>query len=250
MGEAPAEDLDLPVPEPSPPLSASGGPLTPWMADSATWRGRGPPPTTFSLFQIPQGSPVLVYASYPRDVCEAELRKRQIAFHRAADLAGVRAPVLLDGPLHGVTFHSRAPHTELDCRLVLALDDFATTLAAHDIVGANVFSSYRSPNENGCTNKYAGEQHCAALAADVGLFEKKDRSVLSVDKDFHGKIGLLTCKATAGPKPATPAAKELWELACGAAGRQFQVILTPNWNEQHRNHFHLELTTHDWVLVR
>ena len=34
------------------------------------------------------------------------------------------------------------------------------------------------------------------------------------------------------------------------AGRQFQVILTPNWNAEHRNHFHLELTTHDWVLVR
>lgn len=251
-GEAPAEDLDVPMPEPAAPLSAasSDGPLTPWMPPSAAWRGRGPPPTSYSLFQLPQGSPVLAYATLTRDACEAELGKRKIAFHRAADLPGVRAPVELDGPLHGVTYHSRAPHTELDCRLVLALDDFSVSLAAHDVVGANVFSSYRTPKENGCTNKYAGEQHCAALAADIGIFEKKDRSLLHVEKDFHGRIGLLTCKPNVGPKPPTPQAKELWDLACGAAGRQFQVILTPNWNEQHKNHFHLELTTHEWVLIR
>jgi len=249
-GAASAEDLDVPMPEPAPPLDADGGPLTPWLADSATWRGRGPPPTNYSLFEIPQGSPVLAYAALTRDGCEAELGKRKIAFRRVDELAGVRAPVHLDGPLHGVTVHSRAAHTELDCRLVLALDDFSVTLAEHDIVGANVFSSYRTPKENGCTNKYAGEQHCAALAADVGIFEKKDKTTLNIEKDFHGKIGNLTCKGNAGPKPVSPKATELWDLVCSAAGRQFQVILTPNWNEQHKNHFHLELTTHDWVLIR
>lgn len=251
-GDTPSEDLDVPMPEPSPPLARpdTDAGLTPWMAPSAAWRGRGPPPTNYSLFEIPQGSPVLAYAALTRDACEAELGKRKVAFHRAADLPGVRAPVLLDGPLHGVTYHSSAPHKELDCRLVLALDDFSIALAAHDVVGANVFSSYRTPKENGCTNKYAGEQHCAALAADIGIFEKKDRTTLHVEKDFHGKIGLLTCKPNVGPRPPSDHAKELWELACSAAGRQFQVILTPNWNEQHRNHFHLELTTHDWVLIR
>jgi len=38
--------------------------------------------------------------------------------------------------------------------------------------------------------------------------------------------------------------------SCGAAGENFLVVLTPNWNAEHRNHLHLELTTHDWVLVR
>jgi hypothetical protein len=249
-GAASAEDLDVPAPEPAVPLSSATGPLTPFMPASAAWRGRGPPPSSYSIFGIPEGSKVLVYGAMTRDTCEAELKKRSIAFERVDSLEGVRAPVHLTGPLHGVTFHSRAPHTELDCRLVLALDDFSVALAAHDVIGANVFSSYRTPKENGCTNKYAGEQHCAAMAADIGVFEKKDKSTLNVEKDFHGKIGTLTCKNNTGPKPATDAAKELWELACDAAGRQFQVILTPNWNEQHKNHFHLELTTHDWVLIR
>ncbi|MBX3232072.1 MAG: extensin family protein [Labilithrix sp.] len=245
-----AEDLDLPIPEPAPPLATSSGPLTPWIAESATWKRRGPPPTTYSLFSLPEGSSVLVYATMTRDACEAELDKRKIAFRRAADLPGVRAPVQLDGPLHGVTYRSRAPHTEIDCRLVLALDDFSVALAARDVIGAQVYSSYRSPSENGCTDKYAGEQHCAALAVDIGQFDKRDKTKLVVEKDFHGRIGSLTCKSGVGPKPVTPAATELWDLVCGAAGRQFSVILTPNWNQQHKNHFHLELTTHDWVLVR
>lgn len=252
-GESPVEDLDVPTPEPAPPLTAKtdgDGGLVPWMPPKTPWRGRGPPPSNYSLYELPTNTPLLTYAGFTRDACEAELTKRKITFHRSPDLESVRAPVLLDGPLHGVTFHSKATHLELDCRLVLALDDFSITLAAHDIVGANVYSSYRSPKENGCTNKYAGEQHCAALAADIGIFEKKDKSILHVEKDFHGKIGNLTCKPNVGPKPETPKSKELWELVCGAAGRQFQVILTPNWNEQHKNHFHLELTTHEWVLIR
>lgn len=243
-------ELELPVPEPAPPLQSSGGPLTPFLADSAGWKRRGPPPTTYSLYSVPEGSSVLVYGVMTRDACEAELSKRKIAFKRADDIPGVKAPVFLEGPLHGVTYKSGAPRKEIDCRLVLSLDDFSVALAAKDIVGAQVFSSYRTPKENGCTNKYAGEQHCAALAIDIGVFEKKDKTKLNVEKDFHGRIGSLTCKSGVGPNPVTPAATDLWELVCGSAGRQFSVILTPNWNEQHKNHFHLELTTHDWILVR
>ena len=54
---------------------------------------------------------------------------------------------------------------------------------------------------------------------------------------------MLTCATSPPPN-------ELWDIACHAAGRNFQVILTPNWNREHRNHFHLELTTHEWMLVR
>lgn len=57
-----------------------------------------------------------------------------------------------------------------------------------------------------------------------------------------GKLGTLTC--------ADPARNELWSIACEAAGREFQVVLTPNWNADHRDHLHVELTVHDWVLAR
>jgi hypothetical protein len=85
---------------------------------------------------------------------------------------------------------------------------------------------------------------------DVAAFKRRDGTVLNVERDFHGRIGTLTCRGGTHPAPETPAADELWELACGAAGRTFLVVLTPNWNREHRNHLHLELTTHEWVLVR
>jgi hypothetical protein len=246
---APAESLDLAMPV---------GPLVPYMPSSATWTGKGPPPTAFSIFAVPARSPVSDYARLDRDACEAELGKRQIAFTRAEDTPGVRAPVRVTGPLHGVGVHSPLPPAQraksradlVDCRLVLSLDDFAATLAPRGIVEMIHMSAFRTRAEGGCTPKYDGEQHCAALAVDVSLFKRSDGTTLNVDRDFHGKIGTLTCQNGAHPDPETPAAKELWEIACAAAGKTFSVILTPNWNAQHKNHLHLELHPHEWVLVR
>jgi hypothetical protein len=138
----------------------------------------------------------------------------------------------------------------VDCRLALALDDFAAAIADRGIVEVLTLSAYRSRAESGCTRKYDGEQHCAALAVDVGSFKQRDGTVLNVERDFHGRIGTLACRNDEHPTPETPVAKELWEIACEAAGKNFLVVLTPNWNSEHRNHMHLELTTHDWVLVR
>lgn len=251
------DDLDVP---PAAPLAtpSDGGLLVPWVAPQPSWRRHGAPPNAYSLFQIPAGSKVLVYGGMTREACESEAKKRGLPFTPVDDAEGVRAPVRLGGPLHGVSFHSTLPPKLrgkdageiMDCRLVLALDDFGAYLTKHDIVDVQVISAYRTPKENGCTNKYAGEQHCAALAADVAQFKKSDGTVLNVEHDYHGKIGAITCQNGArGPRPVTPAASELWEIACDAAGHYFQIVLTPNWNRQHKNHFHLELTTHDFVLV-
>jgi hypothetical protein len=237
----------------------SSGPsaLVPFLADP-TWTGKGPPPTDYSIFAVPQNSPAPGYASLDRDGCEAELQSRHVDFARAEDTPGVRAPVRLKGPLHGVTIHSALPPAArsrsradlVDCRLALSLDDFAAAIEKRGIVEVRTLSAYRTRAEYGCTYKYDGEQHCAALAVDVGSFKRRDGTILNVERDFHGRIGTLTCRSDAHPAPETPAAKELWEIACDAAGKNFLVVLTPNWNTEHKNHMHLELTTHDWVLVR
>jgi hypothetical protein len=238
--------------------SASGpSTLVPYQADSA-WAGHGPPPTAYSIFAVPEASPAPGYASLDRDTCEAELLSRHVDFARAEDTPGVRAPVRLKGLLHGVSIHSALPaamrprsRAELiDCRLALSLDDFAAAIAERGITEVVTLSAYRTRAEFGCTYKYDGEQHCAALAVDVGSFKRRNGTVLDVERDFHGRIGMLTCRGAAHPAPETPAASELWDIACTAAGKNFLVVLTPNWNAEHRNHLHLELTTHDWVLVR
>ena len=172
---------------------------------------------------------------------------------------GVLAPVRLTGPLHGVTFRTGLPKAQratspweiVDCRLALALDDFAVQLAAHDVAQVIHFSVYRPPVVSWPAGKLAS-RHPGALAIDAGSFVKKDGTTLEVERDFHGHIGAVTCGAGAGPDKVTPQATELRRILCdAAAARLFNVVLTPDYNRPHHNHFHLEVTAGArWFVVR
>lgn len=207
---------------------------------------------------VRKDAPALRYARLDRASCEAELARRTIPFVRAGATPGVRSPVRLAGALHGVTIHSgiaekkrkKAAFEIFDCRLVLALDDFTELLARHDVVEVVHMSAYRSKKQNGCTSKVAN-QHCGALAVDIGTFVKRDGTRLVVDRDYQGKIGGATCSADAPPRPRTPAGEELRSFVCESARRVlFNVILTPSFNAAHHDHFHVEVTPGaSWLLV-
>ncbi len=208
--------------------------------------------------QNPSQTPASRYGSLDRGSCENELHRRQIAFSMVGSARGVLAPVRLSGALHGVTYHSALPASQrasspyeiLDCRLVLALDDFSAILAKHDIVEVIHFSVYRPPNAHFAAAQ--GRQHDGALAIDAGWFKRRDGSVLQVERDFHGHIGASTCGPGTGPNPVTAEAAVLRSIVCEAAGAHlFNVELTPDYNWQHRNHFHLEVTANArWSFVR
>jgi hypothetical protein len=213
-----------------------------------------------SRFQNPDDAPdtpAVRYAALSPDACVAELGKRGIPY--APETArGVLAPVRLTGPLHGVTFRTdlrddqraTTPWEIADCRLVLALDDFAQILAKHDIVEVIHYSMYRVPPKSWPDDKIGG-QHNGALALDAGRFLRKDGTRLDVLKDFHGKIGDKTCGDGARPHPATADAKELRAILCETVDAHlFNVVLTPDFNRPHRNHFHLEVMAGvQWFLV-
>lgn len=220
----------------------------------------GPAPVGPPAAAPPGGPTFARYGRMDRATCEAELARRAIPAIRGEETPGVLAPIRLRGPLSGVSIHSGLPakqrdrsHLEIfDCRLVLALDDFAALIASRGVVEMIHMSSYRPQSENGCTPRHIGEQHCAALAVDVGYFKRSDGVVLNVEKDFHGRIGQETCGGVAAPNPPSPAANELWNFLCEATRRTlFAVILTPNYNAEHRNHFHLEITPgSDWMMIK
>jgi hypothetical protein len=201
-------------------------------------------------------TPAVRYAQLSQADCEAELANRKIDFVRETG-AAVLAPVRLAGPLHGVVFRSDArdkdratsPYEIADCRLVLALDDFAEILARHDVVEVRHYSMYRPPRS--WPEGKLGARHDGALAIDAGRFIDKSGAVLDVDRDFHGAIDAPTCGEHAAPKPATAAALALRALLCEAVEhRLFNVVLTPNYNRPHKNHFHLEVTAGvAWFLV-
>ncbi|MEO8549777.1 MAG: hypothetical protein ABI678_07380 [Kofleriaceae bacterium] len=205
----------------------------------------------------PEATPAARYGAMSAEDCETELGNRHIGFTKET-ARGVLAPVRLTGTLHGVEFRTDAndtrrsdsPYEIADCRLVLAMDDFAAILAPHDIVQVRHYSMYRPPPKSWADDKLGG-QHNGALALDAGRFTKKDGSVLDVVKDFHGKIGAPTCGDGAGPHPVTDNAKELRDILCTTvAAHLFNVVLTPNFNRPHRNHFHLEVMANvKWFLV-
>lgn len=200
------------------------------------------------------------YAALDRASCEAELGKRHIAFERVAEARGVLAPVRLHGPVGGVDYHSMLPPSQrrsavieiVDCRLVLALDDFARILAKYDVVEVVHYSFYRPPRGR---RPLAGpaKRHPGGLAIDAARFVTKDGRTLDVLKDFKGRIGAKTCGTNAAaPSAKTENAATLRRIVCEAAEAQlFNVLLTPDYNWQHRNHFHLEVTAGArWQFVR
>jgi len=207
------------------------------------------------------GAPVATkYASLDRGTCEAELGKRHIAFDRVGEARGVIAPLRLKGAIAGVEFRSMLPAAQrktspyeiYDCRLVLALDDWARVLARHDVVEVVHYSVYRPPPAKAVLNG-PGRRHSGALAIDAAIFKMRDGTTISVEKDFHGRIGSKPCGAGAAASTGLPAsAVTLRKIVCEAADAQlFNVMLTPDYNWPHRNHFHLEVTAGArWVLVR
>jgi hypothetical protein len=214
-------------------------------------------PSRFSTPANAAGMPAVRYGALSPGDCQAELETRGIAFETAT-ARGVVAPVRLKGPLHGVAFKTDLPPSQdetteyqiADCRLVLALDDFAQILAAHGVVEVRHYSMYRPPPKSWPDDK-PGTRHNGALAIDAAKFTTKDGATLVVDKDFHGHIDAKTCGDGAAPHPATEQALELRKILCEAVDAHlFNVVLTPNYNRDHHNHFHLEVTSGvKWFLV-
>jgi hypothetical protein len=218
-----------------------------------------------SRFEAPSDaddSPAVRYGRMSQTECEAELNKRSIKFHRET-AKGVAAPVRLDGALHGVEFRTdqsdaqraESPWEIADCRLILAMDDFSAMLEQHGVVQVRHYSMYRAPPKSWPDDKI-GTRHNGALALDAARFTTKDGTKLSVLDDFHGAIGDKTCGDGAGPrhvadKDAAARATEIRAILCEAvSARLFNVVLTPNYNKPHRNHFHLEVTAGvKWFLV-
>jgi hypothetical protein len=213
-----------------------------------------PPPAT----PDPDATPAVRYGRLDRAACESELTRRAVPFTQVDEARGVLAPVRLTGPLHGVTFRTALPASQrstspweiVDCRLALALDDFSVELASHGIVEVVHYSMYRPPSASWPALKLAS-RHPGGLAIDAASFVKKDGTTLQVERDFHGRIGAHTCGAGTGPNPSSPQALELRRIVCDAAdARLFNVVLTPDYNWPHRNHFHLEVTAGaKWFVV-
>jgi hypothetical protein len=207
---------------------------------------------------VAEQSRAYAYANLSDSRALDELARRGLPHVRVDAVPGVRTPVRLSGPLHGVTIHSSlpkgvratTPFEILDARLALALDDFCEILANHDVVEVVHFTIYR-PNDAGSPDNSGGlPRHAGAMAIDIGAVRKRGGSLLTVVSDWPSAIGATTCGARAR-KILGRKGRELASILCEAAdSRLFNVILTPHFNHAHRDHVHLEIKADvKWFLV-
>ena len=204
-------------------------------------------------------SPAYRYANLADAEARAALDARRIPYELAEPPPpGVRLPIRLVGPLHGVTVHSALPPEErrdspfeiLDARLALALDDFCRILSQHDVVEVVHFTMYRPP---GATPKdRAGPQprHPGGLAIDVGALRKRGGRWLSVGAHWPASLGARTCGRGAR-RILDAAGRELQSIVCEAHDqRVFHYVLTPHFDRAHADHLHLEIKPSvEWFLV-
>jgi hypothetical protein len=181
----------------------------------------------------------------PDQTCLGMLRSQGVEFSEGPSLKGVRTPVTLDGNRFTPRLRPRGGRpAEMDCQLAVALVQARPIFRNLGISEMEYSGAYDYRNRRG-TSKLS--THAAGLAIDVHVFHDGDRK-LPVARVFEkaparwraleaGKVGLRSCIG----EPRTNGARTLRTLACRLRLDQaFRVIITPDDNWDHRDHFHIE----------
>jgi hypothetical protein len=178
---------------------------------------------------------------------------------------GVVDGVKLTGKLNEVLFAKENTQSLIEdpiaCEFVLHLWKLADVLKAHGIHRIGTLGSYcyrcccywstenfcRGPNdpEPDCTiAPWQGlSNHSFGRALDIRWIYKDDGSVYDINDPatfVKWSNSSQTCGAALAAQ--TGISKELYSLACELSTKQvFGLILTPNYNSAHRNHFHCDI---------
>ena len=185
--------------------------------------------------------------------CHRALHRNAVRFEAliSQDAPGVRWPIRLLGPVRGVQFEplDAAPqYTVLDCRLAVALSQWAGVLKAAGVRRVHYFSMYRPGARVNGDGGVSGHAH--GMAIDAARFTLRDGVEIDVLDDWEGrKLGQEPCPVRSDESAGS---RLLRKLTCSAAdSKVFQVVLTPHYNKAHGNHVHLELKPDvDWTYVR
>lgn len=179
--------------------------------------------------------------------CFAELDRAAVRYQRlAAPVPGIAIPIRLAGPVGGVLYRGSARSedavtTLLDCRLARVLVEFSAILRALGVVEVVHYSMHRPGTKGRPVGEGGRTGHNGGLAIDAASFRRVDGTWLNIFKQFRGRRRAPVCGPTAAAGP-TPAARVLRDIVCRAdEQRLFHVVLTPNHDRAHRNHYHLEV---------
>ncbi len=173
--------------------------------------------------------------------CYDALDKLGVAYTALSTPRDVAMPVEVDGPLGGVSYVSAgARPLILDCSLVYSLAVAGPMLADEGIARAIYGDAYHYRVVKG-TNRLS--KHSFGLALDVHRFTDAAGRTLSVAADYEKGLGRgRDCLG----RPDGDNAKRLRLLFCRLERSElFKLVLDPDYDEDHRDHFHLQALTWD-----
>jgi len=214
---------------------------------------RGEPGRVSVQHQTPREPPSVseTPAARTQATCHGALKRAGVAFRVIArgQAEGVAWPIMITGPVGGVRIiGAKSPewNNYLDCKLALTLLAWAPYLREQDVVSVEHYSLYRQDATVAGTRKPSG--HASGLAFDLASVELRDGRKLSVLTDWtNRKRGSEPCTKDARDGDA---GRRLRQLVCDAVERQlFQTVITPHYNDAHKNHVHLEIGPPDQGFV-
>ncbi len=179
--------------------------------------------------------------------CHAWLDLYQVGYTVGPTANGVKDPVTARMPINGVPFRSGgAARTTMfgDCSLIKSLAEAASVWRARKIVEVTDLGvyNYRCINNSGtppnCTIGLS--EHSFGNAIDLASFKDADGMTYSVKDDWViDPVPYKTCM-----DPTVPGKDAfLHEMICAIKARGiWNIVLTPNYNSLHRDHFHVDLT--------
>lgn len=162
--------------------------------------------------------------------CLLRLRELGIAHRVLGPVGLINTPIEVQGPIAGVTYKAtwRARFI-CDCRLALALVRAGPFFRGVGITTAYYSSAYRRHRRG----PKPPSRHALGLAIDLHRFRDEANTLLRVKADYQRGL-----EDTCGPG-SWP---QLNRLACRLERHKvFDVVLSPDSNADHWNHFHLAI---------
>jgi hypothetical protein len=178
--------------------------------------------------------------------CMLELAERGVGFQVGQNpmdspdghpdlVCDVTDPVWVDGTMAGVNFRYASETAEVKrifaaCELAIAMHDTATLVAAAGVTDIIHVGVYNCRVISGTSTL---SEHAHANAIDISGFRRDDGAVWTVFDDWEDGV----------EEPITDAGDWLlWFVNELYVQWIFNIILTPEYNAAHDDHFHCDLT--------
>lgn len=192
----------------------------------------------FVLLALAQASPARaeVTTQQARGVCMERLAALGVDA-RPAQGPGLAIGVVVRSPIAGVSYRSfRDEEPRIDCAMAVALAKVGPILRSLGIDKVTFSSAYQRRRIRGSKHL---SKHSFGLALDVHVFEGEELGRVSIVDDYEQGLGDASdCEGA----PLTEAGRSLRRLECQLrASGVFELILSPDDDAHHYNHFHLQV---------